>query len=106
VHFYIGHPHNVPLMLMAEMGIPATLFFYGIVGWVMFRGVMWVRGRLMEGPDLAIMVTFLTTFFACTLFSFFDVTFFDARINTLNWLILASIWGVGSRSGKSTTPQP
>jgi O-antigen ligase len=111
MQFYIGHPHNVPLMLMAEMGIPATLIFYGMVGWVMYRGVMWVReARWVVGAaDRAITVTFLTVFLACTLFSFFDVTFFDVRINTLNWLILAAIWGVGQmpvegRSGQSTPP--
>jgi O-antigen ligase len=90
---YIGHPHNLPLMLTAEMGIPATLIFYGLIGWVVYSGVNWVK-RSAPGPDRTIGLTYVLAFVACSLFSLFDVTFFDARINTMQWLLLAAIWGV------------
>jgi O-antigen ligase len=91
--FFVGHPHNLPLMLSAEMGVPATLLFYGLIGWIIYAGVMWVRQTRDRG-DRAMMFTYIVAFLACSLFSLFDVTFFDARINTMQWLILACIWGV------------
>lgn len=92
-NFFVGHPHNLPLMLSAEMGVPATLLFYGLVGWILYSGVRQLQ-QLQDRRDRAIIFTYITTFLACTGFSLLDVTLFDARINTLQWLILASIWGV------------
>ncbi|MEG4168687.1 MULTISPECIES: O-antigen ligase family protein [unclassified Microcoleus] len=37
---WLGHPHSLMLMLTAETGIPATLFLFGLVGWVLARGVL------------------------------------------------------------------
>lgn len=94
-HYYIGHPHNLMLMLACEMGIPATVVFYSIVGVVVGRGVQLV-GRLsaFEGRSLVMIVL---AFLGCTVFSFFDVPIFDARINLLGWMLLAGIWGVVQR---------
>jgi O-antigen ligase len=91
--FFIGHPHNLPLMLSAEMGIPATLIFYAIIGWAVFVGVKCLK-ELAPGRDRTMLFTYIVAFMACTVFSLFDVTFFDARINTIQWLLLAAIWGV------------
>ena len=94
-NYYIGHPHNLMLMLASEMGIPATVVFYSIVGVVVGRGVRLV-GRLsaFEGRSLVMIVV---AFLGCTAFSFFDVPIFDARINLLGWMLLAGIWGVVQR---------
>ena len=94
-HYYIGHPHNLMLMLACEMGIPATGVFYAIVGVVVGRGVRLV-GRLsvFEGRSLMMIVL---AFLGCTAFSFFDVPIFDARINLLGWMLLAGVWGVVQR---------
>ena len=91
-NYYIGHPHNLMLMLACEMGIPATGVFYAIVGVVVGRGVRLV-GRLsaVEGRSLVMIVL---AFLGCTVFSFSDVPIFDARINLLGWMLLAGIWGV------------
>jgi O-antigen ligase len=91
--FYIGHPHNLPLMLSAEMGVPATLIFYSLIGWIVYRGVVWLRSA--AGRDRFMMFSYVLTFMACTVFSLFDVTLFDARVNVMGWLVLAAIWGVG-----------
>ncbi|MEB3295488.1 MAG: O-antigen ligase family protein [Synechococcales bacterium] len=101
-NFYIGHPHNLPLMLMAEMGVPATLIFIGAIGWVMVAGVRTWRSA-MEEDDRLILLTFLVTFMGCTLFCLLDIPLFDARINAMNWLILAAIWGVGQSRWRSVT---
>ena len=100
-HYYIGHPHNLMLMLACEMGIPATAVFYAIVGVVVGRGVQLV-GRLsaFEGRSLVMIVL---AFLGCTVFSFFDVPIFDARINLLGWMLLAGIWGVVQRRSVETT---
>ncbi|MEG4208552.1 O-antigen ligase family protein [Microcoleus sp. S13_B4] len=37
---WLGHPHSLILMLTAETGIPTTLLFFGLVGWVLARGVL------------------------------------------------------------------
>jgi O-antigen ligase len=37
---WLGHPHSLILMLTAETGIPATLCFLGLVGWILARGVL------------------------------------------------------------------
>lgn len=38
--FWLGHPHNLFLMLTAETGIPATLLFAGLVGWIMYKTIL------------------------------------------------------------------
>ena len=95
MHYWLGHPHNLLLMISAEAGIPAALLLYGLVGWVMAQGVLALR--TLNG-DRLIYFTFLMAFAACTLFSFLDITLFDARINTMGWVLLAGIWGVASQS--------
>ncbi|MEP6518621.1 O-antigen ligase family protein [Microcoleus vaginatus] len=37
---WLGHPHSLILMLTAETGIPATVLLFGLVGWVLARGVL------------------------------------------------------------------
>jgi hypothetical protein len=58
--------------------------------------VQWVRAE-KDWRDRTIGLTFVLAFAGCTIFSLFDVTFFDARINTLQWVLLAGIWGVVQR---------
>ncbi|MEG4571823.1 O-antigen ligase family protein [Microcoleus sp. N3A4] len=40
MHEWLGHPHSLILMLTAETGIPATVLLFGLVGWVLARGVL------------------------------------------------------------------
>ncbi|MEX0271545.1 O-antigen ligase family protein [Leptolyngbyaceae cyanobacterium UHCC 1019] len=98
--FILGHPHNLPLMLLAEVGVPATGLFLGIVGWVLARGIQYWQnlGRLKdfgqpETSDRLIYFSFLITFGSISIFSLFDVTLFDARVNIPGWMLLIGIWG-------------
>lgn len=107
LHFWLGHPHSLPLMLAAETGFPATLLLMGLVGWVVGRGTwMLSRGRaamlshLQSFDDRLIFFTYLLAFFACSLFSLSDITLFDARLNLLGWLLLAVIRGCSARVDK------
>ena len=92
---WIGHPHNLLLMLTAETGIPATLLFFGLVGWILAQAVL-ILAKISTNlsHDKLILFTYLVAFGGCTLFNTVDVTLFDLRVNTLGWLLLSAIWGV------------
>jgi O-antigen ligase len=103
MHLWLGHPHNLLLMLMAETGIPATLLFFGLIGWVLAQAVLilrvWSEVELLEDrpswhQDTLIFFTYLMAFGGCTLFNLVDVTMFDMRINTFGWVLLSAICGV------------
>lgn len=87
---WLGHPHNLFFMLSAETGLPATLLFYGLVGWILAQSVF--TWRKLEPHHQRIYFTFAIAFFACTLFSLLDVPLFSARINLIGWVLLAGIW--------------
>lgn len=102
MHLILGHPHNLILMLTAETGIPATLLFCGLIGWILAQAVLLLRVWSNVAPmdkqqwhqDKLIVFSYLLAFSGCTLFNMFDVTLFDLRVNTLGWIILSAICGV------------
>ena len=49
---WLGHPHSLILMLTAETGIPATLLFLGLVGWVLARGVLLLMNWPVSAADI------------------------------------------------------
>jgi len=93
---WVGHPHNLFLMLTAETGIPATLFLFGWVGWILGKAVLllgnWSDVDFRE--DRLIFFSYLVAFAACTIFNMFDVSLFDLRVNTIGWLLLAAIFSI------------
>lgn len=91
---WLGHPHNLFLMLTAEIGIPATILFCSLVGWIIFQAFILIRDWSDTPADKLIFFSHLVAFFGCILFNTADVTMFDLRVNALGWLILAGIWGV------------
>ena len=116
MHLWLGHPHNLLLMLTAETGIPGALLFCGWVIWVVIQGVQLLRnwssfsasatadrgstspvntapGRQMA-QDRLIFFSYLVAFLGCMLFNTVDVTVFDPRLNSLGWLLLSAISGV------------
>ncbi|WP_449416493.1 O-antigen ligase family protein [Phormidium nigroviride] len=112
MHRWLGHPHNLFLMLTAETGIPATLFLCGLVGWIFAQGIlllvksplaknesyltgdMHLQSPILAEQDRIIFFSYLVAFAACTLFNTVDVTLFDLRVNTIGWLLLAAICGL------------
>lgn len=94
MNIWLGHPHNFFLMLTAETGIPATIFFCSLIGWVLAQGVLLLaRGPSASDQDRLIIFSYLVAFGACTLFNTVDVTVFDVRVNLLAWLVLSAIYG-------------
>ncbi|HEY9894783.1 MAG TPA: O-antigen ligase family protein [Candidatus Sericytochromatia bacterium] len=102
MQYFIGHPHNLLLMLAAETGIPAALLFFGLVGWIVVQGSLMLYAKMplsdaggrTETHDRLLYFSYLVAFVGCTLFSFLDVTLFDVRINLLGWLLLSAIAGM------------
>jgi O-antigen ligase len=88
---WLGHPHNLYLMLMAETGILVTLALAAMVAWILARAIL-LLPHLQEGK--IILLSFLMAFTACMLFNCLDVSLFDLRVNTLSWLLLAAIAGI------------
>ena len=102
MHLWLGHPHNLFLMLSAETGIPAMLLLCSAVGWIMVSAiVVVVRDRTHSSQDKLILFSYILVFLSITLFNTVDVTLFDFRLNTLNWIILSAIWGVTSSFNKA-----
>ncbi|TVQ49391.1 MAG: O-antigen ligase family protein [Gloeocapsa sp. DLM2.Bin57] len=96
---WLGHPHNLYLMLMAETGIPVTLSLIILVGWILTQAVLILP---YLGAEKIIFLTYIIAFSACILFNCFDVSLFDLRVNTLSWLILAAIAGLVQNYRKKT----
>lgn len=94
MNLWLGHPHNLLLMLTAETGIPATIWLFCLVGWILAQGVLLVVNGLSQNCDRFILFTYLLTFGCCILFNSVDVSLFDLRVNTLGWLILSAICGI------------
>jgi O-antigen ligase len=103
---WLGHPHNLFLMLLAEVGIPATLFLCGLVAWVMAQAIgLLVKSAQPLGKvsyrrqrHQLLLFTYLLAFGGCIAFNVFDVTIFDIRLNLLGWILLAAISGVVSQT--------
>ncbi len=93
MHVWLGHPHNLFLMLTAETGIPATILFCGLISWVLAQGVL-LCASYPRRSDRLIIFSYLVAFLGCTLFNTVDVTLFDLRVSTLGWLLLSAICGV------------
>lgn len=117
---WLGHPHSLFLMLTAETGIPATLFFCGLVGWILAQtGLLLIQFSTKNQPkservnsfnaeplnsqEHLILFSYFIAFLACTLFNTVDVTLFDLRVNALGWLLLAAVAGVTTHLKTSKT---
>ncbi len=105
---WLGHPHNLLLMISAEAGIPAVLLLFGLVGWMVAKGTYLLWSWCQSPPKIApsnsigwkirrdrlILFSYLVAFLNCTLFHTLDVPLFDGCVNFLGWLLLAGITGL------------
>ncbi|HEY9889095.1 MAG TPA: O-antigen ligase family protein, partial [Candidatus Obscuribacterales bacterium] len=86
---YIAHAHNFWLMIAAEAGLPTIVLFTLIVGGICYRSCRSL-GRLGKSPNhYAILLSYQLSFLGIALFSLFDITLAEARVNLLAWLSLA-----------------
>ncbi len=95
MNLWLGHPHNLFLMLSAETGIVTTLLFCSLLAWIFINSVRSLQ--VISPEDKLILFSYLLVFVGWILFNTVDVTLFDFRLNTLSWLMLGGICGVASR---------
>lgn len=89
---WLGHPHSLYLMLLAETGWIWTLGMIAFVASILVVGLRGL-GRLPRA-DRPILFSYLCAFGATSIFHSVDVPLFDVRINLLGWILLAGILGV------------
>ena len=92
--FWFGHPHNLFLMLNAEIGIVTVLLLIAVVGSIMITAT---RLLLSDRKPKLILFSYLLAFTSCIIFNFTDVSIFDLRVNTISWILLAAISGVATK---------
>jgi hypothetical protein len=89
---YVGHPHNLWLMLACEGGLLVAIALTLWVGWICFRAVRCLMTRSIGPIEQALLLGFLAAFWGSMAFSLFDVPLFDARLNVMSWVLLAGIY--------------
>jgi O-antigen ligase len=88
------HAHNLWLSLMVGVGIPATILLTLVIGGILYKNVSPLFRISIWGDAQKLTIGYGLCFLAAMLFSLFDVTLFDARINLLAWLSLAVMDGL------------
>jgi O-antigen ligase len=104
MNIWLGHPHNLFLMMSAETGLPATILFCGLLAWIfisIFK--VWVSYKDIYKEDKLILFSYALVFISLILFNTVDVSLFDLRLNVLFWLLLSAIYGVVYRIGSLQT---
>ncbi len=94
-NFWFGHPHNLFLMLGMEVGVIATVLLSLMVSVIILRS-FFVSRQFADFDNSIIILTYGMAFTGCVLFNLFDVTIFDLRVNTISWILLASLKGISS----------
>jgi O-antigen ligase len=98
----LPHAHNLWLSLAAESGILVTLALTMAVGLICYQALR--RWPHYQGvAPLSLVKGYGLTFGAVMVFSLFDVTLYDGRINLLAWLCLAVLYALGQ--GLNNAPQ-
>lgn len=97
MHIWLGHPHNFFLMLSAEIGIPSTLLFIGLIIWILVACARVLRQSICSDQDKLIFFSYFLVAIAWVIFNTVDVSLFDLRLNTLSWLLLGAVAGVSYR---------
>ncbi|MEB3213690.1 MAG: O-antigen ligase family protein, partial [Leptolyngbyaceae bacterium] len=110
----IFHAHNIWLLLGSEAGIPVMIAMSVFVGFMCYRvarvclgdmhltfgrflkkaSVVTVDGAIPDSgvPKRAIALGYLLAFWGCLGFALLDITFYDVRVNALNWTLLAALY--------------
>lgn len=87
---WLGHPHNLVLMLAVETGWPVAIGLVGLVGWIAAQ--FW---PLVKKPRAIAPAAWFLAFINLAAYHLFDVTLFDLRVNLLGWVLLAAMYGIG-----------
>ncbi len=103
---WFGHPHNLLLMFTAEIGIIGTILFSLIIGFILVKAIIvWQVScelKQLTSQTALIIYSFLIAFISCLLFNFLDISIYDLRVNTIGWLILGCLAGLGKNLQRSS----
>jgi O-antigen ligase len=104
MNVWIGHPHNLVLMMLGETGLIGTALMLGAVGFILAQGMVLLihlsrGGGFRRRSQHLLLLSYGIAFAALCLYNLFDVTIFDMRNNVLGWIFLAAIAGVSQRYG-------
>ena len=91
---WMGVPHNLVLLFTSAVGIPATLLFFALVGLILVQATMKLfslSSRYLSHKDLYF--SLILSFSCLVVFNMANPVFFDLRVNTIGWTILAAITG-------------
>ncbi|MDJ0616714.1 MAG: O-antigen ligase family protein [Calothrix sp. MO_192.B10] len=100
---WLGHPHNLFLMLSSETGLPATILFCGLFAWIAIASIKRLRNQeILKVQDRVILFSYILLLGCLVLLNTFDVSIFDFRMNVLSWVLLSGLAGVivGHRRGR------
>ncbi len=110
MNVWLGHPHSLFVMLLGEIGVPGTLLFLGLIGWILLQAtrllILWsqqARSLKIERNHL-LLLSYVISFASVTAYNCSDVTIFDIRVNLVGWLIIAAIAGIVSRYQRLLPP--
>jgi O-antigen ligase len=98
---YLPHAHNLWLMLAVEAGVPMSIGFTAVVGWVVGHSTHALLRHSLTTDSTALLAGYFTGFGGTVVFSIFDLAFYDARVNILGWLILGIIQGMGGLASRA-----
>jgi O-antigen ligase len=115
INYWIGHPHNLFLMLSSEVGIPLALFFVGVIILIVWQGISTIKSNVLNRDVFAhqnyILPNANTVYYLYLLCSggwiilnMVDVTLFNVTLNVFAWLIFGAINGVATHYRKDNYP--
>ncbi|AFZ48370.1 O-antigen polymerase [Cyanobacterium stanieri PCC 7202] len=93
---YIGHPHNIFLMLGAETGFIGLILICIFVALIMGKTIQSLTIIKRKTTDSIIIFTYLISFGNYILFNLSDSSIFDLRLNLIGWIILGSMAGINN----------
>ena len=85
----INHTHNLFLQISINYGIPAAILIFSNLINILYTSVkkLTAKSRSNEIFDLALITSCLLIF----IFQFSDITYFDAKISILFWILFAGL---------------
>ncbi len=87
----MSHAHNFWLLLGSEAGLLVTALFTVLVGLIYVRGIHALWSKRLMHSERFLLAGYLLAFSGCVLYGLLDCTFYDVRVNVMNWLMLICI---------------
>ncbi|MCK7595843.1 hypothetical protein M0G74_01005 [Microbulbifer sp. CAU 1566] len=87
-----GHPHNSLLQFLFEWGGLATAIFIGLLWFIFYRGVKYIKCSQLRGQNIEYEAALLITILSSAIYSLFSGIFVMPIPQTLFFLYLGLLW--------------